>query len=298
MDYTELHLHLDGSMRAETLTALAADAGVTLPDKIHFFPGIGLEEALSRFGTTVACLQTTDSIRRVAKEICADATACGVTTLEIRFAPQLHPVAPPEEIVDAALDGIDGRAGLILCGLYGEAPSILNNHVEIARTRNGVVGIDLAGAPHFSHQWNIADYSEPFGRALDLGIGRTVHAGEGGRPPEEIRQAIELLHAQRIGHGTSLLEDPSVVELVINKEVVVEACPTSNMQTGIISSVSSHPLPKWLELGVRACVNCDNWLLSDIDPVEEYRRALSIPDMTDTLLAQCVETGRKAAFRS
>ena len=129
MNYTELHLHLDGSMRAETLTALAVDAGVALPDDIHFFPGIGLEEALLRFGTTVACLQTTDSIRRVAEEICEDAIACGVTTLEIRFAPQLHPIASPEEIVDAALDGIDGRAGLILCGLYGEAPSVLNGHV-------------------------------------------------------------------------------------------------------------------------------------------------------------------------
>jgi adenosine deaminase len=298
MDYTELHLHLDGSMRAETLTALAADAGVTLPDDIHFFPGIGLEAALSRFDTTVACLQTPGSIRRVAEEICEDSIAHGVTTLEIRFAPQLHPIASPEEIVDAALDGIDGRAGLILCGLYGEAPAILDGHVEIARTRKGVVGIDLAGAPHPSHRWGIADYSGPFGRALGLGIGRTVHAGEGGRPAAEIRQAIELLHAQRIGHGTSLLEDSAVVELVINNEVVVEACPTSNMQTGIISSVDSHPLPKWLELGVKACINCDNWLLSDIDTMEEHRRALGIPGMTASLLAQCVETGQKAAFRS
>ena len=215
MNYTELHLHLDGSMRLETLAALAVDAGVRLPDDIHFSPGIGLEEALLRFGTTVACLQTTDSICRVAKEISEDAITCGVTTLEIRFAPQLHPIAPPEEIVDAALDGIDGRAGLILCGLYGEAPSVLTSHVEIARTREGVVGIDLAGAPQLSHQWSIGDYANPFGRAHELGIGRTVHAGEGGRPPTEIRQAIELLHAERIGHGTSLLEDPSVVELVI-----------------------------------------------------------------------------------
>ena len=298
MNYTELHLHLDGSMRAETLTALAADAGVALPDEIQFFPGIGLEEALLRFGTTVACLQTTDSIRRVAKEICEDAIACGVTTLEVRFAPQLHPIASPEEIVDAALDGIDGRAGLILCGLYGEAPSILNGHVEIAKTRKGVVGIDLAGAPQPSHQWNIADYADPFGRAHGLGMGRTVHAGEGGRPPTEIRQAIELLHAERIGHGTSLLEDLSVVELVIKKDVVIEACPTSNMQTGIISSVNSHPLPAWLKLGVKACVNCDNWLLSGINPVEEHRRALGIPGMTDALLAQCLETGRNAAFAS
>ena len=296
MNYTELHLHLDGSMRAETLLDLAVNSGVVLPDKIHFFPGIGLEEALLRFDTTVACLQTTDSIFRVASEICEDAIACGVTTLEVRFAPQLHPIASPEEIVDAALDGIGGRAGLILCGLYGETPSILNSHVEIARARQGVVGIDLAGAPHPSHQWNIADYADPFSRARELGVGRTVHAGEGGRPPAEIRQAIELLHAQRIGHGTSLLQDASVVELVIDKEIVIEACPTSNMQTGVISSVNSHPLPRWLDLGVQACINCDNWLLSDISPVEEHQRALAIPGMSHSLLAQCLETGRRAAF--
>ena len=87
-----------------------------------------------------------------------------------------------------------------------------------------------------------------------------------------------------------------MVELVIKKDVVIEACPTSNMQTGIISSVNSHPLPTWLELGVKACVNCDNWLLSDIDPVEEHRRALGIPGMTDALLEQCLETGHNAAF--
>ena len=140
-----------------------------------FFPGIGLEEALLRFGTTVACLQTTDSIRRVAEEICEDAIACGVTTLENSICSSTPSYSVHrKKIVDAALDGINGRAGLILCGLYGEAPSVLNSHVEIARTREGVVGIDLAGAPQLSHQWNIADYADPFGRAHELGIGRTV----------------------------------------------------------------------------------------------------------------------------
>ena len=297
MNYPELHLHLDGSMRRQTLNDLAKVAGVTVPEDIGFFPGIGLEDALLQFDTTVSCLQSIGSLRRVASEICEDAISSGVRTLEIRFAPQLHPIAPPEEIVDAVLNGIDGRAGLILCGLYGEPPSILNSHVEIARTRKEVVGIDLAGAPQPSHQWGIGSYAESFGRALELGIGRTVHAGEGGRPPLEIKQAIDLLHAQRIGHGTSLLEDPSVAELVINKGVIIEACPTSNMQTGAISSINAHPLPRWLELGVKACINCDNWLLSGIDPAEEHRRALSIPGMTGTLLAQCLETGVHGAFR-
>ncbi|MBO67092.1 MAG: hypothetical protein CL398_02160 [Acidiferrobacteraceae bacterium] len=296
MKYTELHLHLDGSMRAQTLNDLAKDAGITLPKDIRFFSGMGLQEALLKFDSTVACLQRIDHLRRVAAEICEDAINYSVTNLEIRFAPQLHPIAPAEEVVDAVLDGIDGRAGLILCGLYGDSPTTLLSHVNIAKTRIGVVGIDLAGAPHLSHKWGIEDYADAYNKARQLGIGRTVHAGEGNRSPLEIRKAIELLHAQRIGHGTSLLEDFSVVELVIDRNVVIEACPTSNMQTGAIPTVSHHPLPKWLELGIQVCINSDNWLLSNIDPAEEYQRALSIPGMSTNLLDTCLETGINAVF--
>ena len=194
------------------------------------------------------------------------------------------------------LDGIDGRAGLILCGLYGDIPTTLLSHVAIAETRMGVVGIDLAGAPHSSHRWGIEDYADAYNKARQLDIGRTVHAGEGNRAPSEIRKAIEILHAQRIGHGTSLLDDFSVVDLVLDKNVVIEACPTSNMQTAAIPYVTSHPLPKWLELGIQACINSDNWLLSDINPAKEYQRALSIPGMSDSLLANCLATGRNATF--
>tara|TARA_B100000029_G_scaffold436167_1_gene450637 strand:- start:4557 stop:5453 length:897 start_codon:yes stop_codon:yes gene_type:complete len=296
MNYTELHLHLDGSMRAQTLIDLANNVGVTLPNDICFHSGLGLEEALMKFKTTLSCLQNKDHLKRVASEICEDAASYGVNTLEIRFAPQLHPIGPPEEIVDAVLDGISGRAGLILCGLYGESPSILNSHVEIAKNRIGVVAIDLAGAPQTSHRWHIEDYAEPYQTAFELDIGRTVHAGEARRPPSEIKKAINLLHAQRIGHGTSLLEDVTVLDLVIKQQVVIEACPTSNIHTGSIKSVNEHPLPTWLELGVKACINCDNWLLSDVYPAEEHRRALSIPGMSEKLIDQCLKTGRESAF--
>jgi adenosine deaminase len=259
---------------------------------------MGLNAALSRFEFTLSLIQNPAEVSRIAREIGEDATAGGVTTLEIRFAPQLHRGASMEAIVDAALLGIEsyaGRGGLILCGLYGEPPSLLESLVEIARTRKGVVGIDLAGGPSPAHGIHLADYEAPYRRAAELGIGRTVHAAEG-RSPEEIRVAIERLEAQRIGHGTTLLEDPSVVDLVLDRNVVIEACPTSNVHTGVIAALEEHPLPRWLARGIRACVCTDNTLLSDVDSREEHRRVLDIPGMDPVLLATAIAVGHAAAF--
>ncbi len=292
----DLHRHLDGSLRRATLEELAADAGQEVPEDLAFHAGMGLDAALARFAFTLSLLQEPAAVRRVAAEICEDAAGEGVTTLEIRFAPQLHRDASIEAIVDAALEGAAGRAGLVLCGLYGEPTSTLDTLVETARTRPGVVAIDLAGGPLPSHAHTMADYARPFSRARDLGIGRTVHAAEG-RPPREIRVAVECLHAQRIGHGTTLLEDASVVDLVLARGVVIEACPTSNLHTGVLARLEDHPLPRWLALGVRACVCPDNTLLSNVDAAEEHRRAGSIPGMTEALIARVIATGHAAAFR-
>jgi adenosine deaminase len=293
MELADLHRHLDGSLRPETLAALL---GRPLPDDLRFTAGMGLAEALARFAITLSALQTPAAVERVARELCEDAAVEGVTTLEIRFAPQLHRAAPPEAIVDAALAGIAGRAGLILCGLYGEPPSVLEQLVEAARTRPGVVGIDLAGGPAPAHAFGLADYAAPFRRAAALGLGRTVHAGEG-RPPSEIRIAVEVLGAQRIGHGTTLLDDPAVLELVLARQVTVEACPTSNVHTGAIPELAAHPLPRWLARGVRVCLGTDNTLLSAVDAPEEHRRAAAIPGMSAERLAAVIAHGHRAAFR-
>ncbi len=293
---TDLHRHLDGSLRPSTLAELADAAGVAVPDDLLFFPGMGLDTALARFEFTISLLQSADAVRRAAAEMCEDAEADGVGTLEIRFAPQLHAEGgSTPTIVDAALDGIAGRAGLILCGLYGEAPMVLSALVECAATRPEVVGIDLAGGPTPAQVFRLEDYAGPFGRAYDMGLGRTVHAAEG-RPPSEIRVAIETLHAQRIGHGTTLLEDESIVDLVLARGVTIEACPTSNHQVGVIPSVADHPLSQWLDRGVKVCVNCDNTLLSDVRSSEELRRVATIPGMTPAKLQQLLDHGREAAF--
>jgi adenosine deaminase len=122
-----------------------------------------------------------------------------------------------------------------------------------------------------------------------------VHASEG-RPPSEIRTAVEVLHAQRVGHGTTLLEDPAVVDLVLERGVTIEACVTSNVHTGAIRQASDHSLPRWLALGVRACICTDNTLLSNVDAPEEHRRVEALPQMTSKLMSAAIDNGHAAAF--
>lgn len=295
MQLADLHRHLDGSLRPSTVLDFASALGLVVPEKLHFWPGMGLSEALSKFEFTLQLLQSPHAVARVASEMVEDAIAEGVSTLEIRFAPQLHRGAAIEEIVDAAVDGAAGRAGIILCGLYGEDPSILEKAVHIAATRSGVVGIDLAGGPQTNDVWKLEDYAPAFTLAREYGLGRTVHAGEG-RPPQEIRIAIESLHAQRIGHGTTVLEDPSVVDLVLERNITIEACLTSNVHTGAIARLGDHPLPRWLLLGIRACVCADNTLLSRVNAAQELEHARTLPGMNDTLARAAVQNGHDARF--
>jgi adenosine deaminase len=287
----DLHRHLDGSLRPQTVVELAAQRGFDVPERLVFEAGMGLDAALARFAFTLSLLDQLDSVSRVASEMCEDAVAEGLEYLEIRFAPQLH--GPPiAAVVDAVVQGTAGRAGILLCGLYGEPPSVLGELVEVAASRPAVVGIDLAGAPLPFHDFGMIHYAPAFRRAAELGLGRTVHAGEG-RPPAEIAMAIELLGAQRIGHGTTLLDDADVVELVLRRGITIEACPTSNVQTGVISWVSAHPIRTWLRLGIKVAVCTDNTMFS----------ATTVPAELDALgldagQRQLVrDAGMAAAFR-
>jgi adenosine deaminase len=289
----DLHRHLDGSLRYETLLELnAAQNGPLLPseDELRFFEGMGLVDALSRFKITLSVLQNPESVRRVAKEMIEDAEQEGLSGLEIRFAPQLHGGDTMENIVDAALDGIGANAGLILCGLYGEPPQTLENLVNIADERERVLGIDLAGGPAPSHAFHLEDYAASFQRAGRLGLGRTVHASEG-RPPDEIIRAVEILGANRIGHGTTLLESPDAVQLVLDRGITIEACPTSNVHVGAIRSIREHPIKEWIKLGVRVVVCADNTLFSNTDAMQELS-GLDLDDGQLEFVSRCTAEAR------
>ncbi|HIA01788.1 MAG TPA: hypothetical protein EYN66_07740 [Myxococcales bacterium] len=291
----ELHRHLDGSLRPATLRELAALHQVALPNDIRFTAGMGLSEALARFEVTVACLQMPDAVARIAGEMCEDAALESTSYLEIRFAPQLHQGAAMEVIVDAALEGAAGRAQFILCALYGETPELVEKLVTLAAERDGVVGIDLAGGPAPFHSFGMADYAPAFTRAKGLGLGRTVHAGEG-RPAQEIAFAIKELHAQRIGHACSVLDSNEVCDLMLERNVTIEACPSSNVHTGIYQRVADHPLPQWLDRGLQVCVCTDNTLLSDVDLPTELARVAAIDGMTADKMDAVIRFGHDAAF--
>ncbi len=295
MRLVDLHRHLDGSLRPTTVHELAADLSVQIPADLYFSPGMGLEAALSRFAFTLSLLQTPAAVTRVADEMCVDAVNEGVADLEIRFAPQLHHGASMSAIVDAALEGAAGRAGLILCGLYGEPPEVLERLVDVAQDRPGVVGIDLAGGPSPGARYGMSEYVPAFQRAAALGIGRTVHAGEG-RPVSEIRFAVEELGAQRIGHGVTLLDDPALVDQVIAMGVHIEACPTSNWQTGVIDSISAHPIAEWIRRGVSVSISTDNTLLSQVDLPTELARTQRDCQLSDAEIEYTLGCGRRALF--
>jgi adenosine deaminase len=294
----ELHCHLDGSIRFHTLQQLATRQRkpLPIPREITFHKGMSLQSALKKFELTLSVLQQPQHVTRVANEICEDAEAIGVHHMEIRFAPQLHGGASIERIVDAAIDGLDYDSNLILCGLYGEPPEMLNKLVEVAKPRPRVVGIDLAGGPLPTHKWNIFDYIEPFEKARRYGIGRTVHAAEG-RSPKEIEVAINFLHAQRIGHGTTILEDQRVVDLVREKNVVLEACITSNFHTGVIDDISDHPIKKWITQDIPVSICADNTLLSNTDLSVEIMHSMLRCGLTDEDVEKTYDWGRQALFR-
>lgn len=296
----DLHRHLDGSLRLATLHSLAAEVDLEVTEAICFEPGMGLDGALARFAITLSVLQAPDAVRQVAAQMCEDAIAEGLAGLEIRFAPQLHHGASVAEIVDAAIDGVESVAGLehvglILCALYGEDPAVAEDLVAIGAGRRRVVGLDIAGGPAPEHTWSMASYASAFAAAAEAGLGRTVHAGEG-RPAAEIRAAIEVLGAQRIGHGTSLLDDPSVRDLVLERGVVIEACPTSNVHTGVLAAVTDHPIAAWLEAGVLACVCADNTLFSRTDAVSELDRLRGIEGIDDPAVRRLADNSWAGRF--
>ena len=308
---TDLHVHLDGSIRPSTLFELARDQHEPLPvdsvdalaQYMHVTDARNLVDYLARFVTTLSVLQTADAIERVSYEIVEDAAAENVRYMEVRFSPWLNTRKGLDmhEVVEAALRGFqraDAAFGTItrtiLCALRNTETS---TSIEIARVAtdfkdDGVVAFDLAG-PEKGHP--PAAHRDAFKLAADANLPVTIHAGEA-FGPESIHQAIHDCGARRIGHGTRLLEDPALFAYVTDFRIPIEICLTSNVQTRVSESFAAHPLRPFFDAGIVLSLNTDNRLMSGTTMTQEFLRAHEHLDFSWTELCAITLMGFESAF--
>ncbi len=281
----ELHCHLDGSLRPETMIQLASASAVSLPTsdprELAEFMTVGVNEGLvaylDRFSTTLSLMQTPGSLERAAYELAEDAAGENTRYLEVRYSPGLHVDGGMslEEAVSAPLTGLARaeadlgiRTGLIVCGIRSLDPavSLQMARVAVQFKDQGVVGFDLAGA----EEGNPAkDHLEAFLLASENHLALTIHAGEGDGA-ESVAQALHQCHARRIGHGTRLWEDPSLEAYVNDFRIPLEVCLTSNVQTGVTPSSAEHPFRRYFNAGLVVTLNTDNRLMSGTTLTNEY----------------------------
>lgn len=282
---TDLHVHLDGSLRAETMLELASDIGVALPandaDSLRAYMHVSevgdLVDYLKRFEITLALMQTETSLERIAYELAADAAAENVRYMEVRFCPALNTRRglPANAVIEAALHGLrraaadhDIRCSIIVCGLRNlpVSTSIEMAQLAIDYRDRGVVAFDLAGAEH-GHPPSL--HVQAFQLAAEANLGITVHAGEA-FDARSIHQALHRCHARRIGHGTRLWQDPDLMRFVNDYRIPLEICLTSNVQTGAADSLAEHPLRLYFEQGIVVTLNTDNRLMSGTTMTDEF----------------------------
>jgi len=307
----ELHCHLDGSVRPETMIELAREYNVTLPaddaDELREYMRVddarNLGDYLLRFDTTLSVMQTEESLERIAYELAVDVAAEGVRYIEMRYAPPLNTLQglSLEQAVEAPLRGIrraerelDLTARVIVCSLRHYDPSL---SLQLARLAvgfkdRGVVGFDLAGG-EFGNP--ASRHAAAFQYCKDHGMACTCHAGEGDGP-DSIRQAVHDCHAHRIGHATRLLEDVALAEEIHERGIALELCLSSNVQTRATESYETHPLKQFLARGMNVCLNTDNRLMSDTTLVDEYHHAATSCDCTFDELAGMALDGFRSSF--
>ena len=281
----ELHVHLDGSLRPETMIDLARAARVDLPardpDALRRYMLVDdardLEDYLKRFDVTIALLQDPAAIERVAYEMVEDARADGLRYLEVRYCPVLSTRAglSIEDAVAAEWRGLARgqrdfkvRTAIINCSLRHFAPEVSRDLAlrSVALRGQGVVAFDLAG-PEAGHP--AAVHRAAFDVAEQGGLEITVHAGEAAGA-ESIAQAVHLCHATRIGHGTRLSEDPVLKAQLRDRRVVLETNISSNVQTHAVASAAAHPVRGYLAEGLAATLCTDSWLMSGTSLSNEY----------------------------
>jgi adenosine deaminase len=310
----ELHRHLEGSLRLETMHEIARQHGITLPVK----PGLGalvqMQETdpnnfvtfLSKFKTIRLFYRSPEIIMRVTEEAIADAAADQVRYLELLFTPVALSRAQGYmlgEVMDWVLDAT-ARAS----AKYGIQVALIascNRHEELLlaeetahmaaeRRHKGIVGLNLAGN---EAEFSAIPFSGIFAEARQAGLHITVHAGEWAGA-DNVREAIEILGAERIGHGVRVMEDERVVRLAAERGTAFEVCLTSNYQTGAVPDLAHHPLRRMMDAGLNVTLNTDDPSISRIRLSDDYQIACEELGLSHADLRKLVLTACRACFLS
>ena len=309
---TELHCHLDGSLRLDTILDIAEKDKIALPtrdkDTLRKMVSIGdkkitLSEYIDMFKIPLSVLQTPEALSRAAYELAEDAKKENTLYIEVRYSPILHTKhgLTPMETIDAVLKGLEQaeedfkvKTGVIICGIRNIPPEISYKLAELAAAfkNRGVVGFDLAGV---EENFPAKDHREAFSLILKNNINTTLHAGED-YGPESIHQAVHYCGAHRIGHGVRLKEDGDLLNYINDHRIALEICLTSNVHTGSVESYKSHPFKFYYDYGIRVTLNTDNRLISNTNLTKEYMIAhkyynLGIQDFKEIIIG-----GFKSAF--
>lgn len=284
MKYIDLHLHLDGSITTEIAKKLAKFQNIILPtedDKeltnmLMYNVRGNLVEFLKRFDLPLQLLQTYEGLKEATYLILEDMKKAGNIYVELRYAPQLHTQKEltQEDAIKAVLEGMKKssiKANIILCLMRGEGNDAANiETVELAKKYlvkdGGVVAVDLAGAESI---YPTSKYRDVFTLVKKYNIPFTIHSGES-EGPEGVKLAIEY-GASRIGHGVRIREDLEVTNLVKEKQIPLELCPTSNYLTQAVSSSEDYPLKKYMNEGIKVTINTDDPAIEGTHISDEFK---------------------------
>ncbi len=308
---TDLHCHLDGSLRMDTFLELAGAEGMDISGdrdavRKRYFPDdreCCQQEFLSHFDHTLAVMQKYENLSRIAYELAVDAAADGCWYIEPRFCPFLHTnqSLSPEQAVAAVQEGLQKaeaesliRWGIIVTGLRTNTPeqSLALARLAVDWKDRGVVAFDLAGA---EQDYPAKAHIAAFYHVMNNNQNVTIHAGEG-FGPGSIHQALHSCGANRIGHGTRLHEDADLLAYVNDHRIPLEMCLSSNLQSCVVDDLTLHPLRSYLDIGLRVTMNTDNTLFARTSINQELKLAVNTFDLTLLETENLLLNGFKSAF--
>lgn len=301
----DLHVHLQGSVRPSTVLELAARNGVDVPPKLTpdgYATWDDFPDFIANYIRTCAAIRTPDDLRRIAIEFCEDASTQGVRYAEVTFTVLGHDIdgdwnAPVAAVLDGFEEGEDRfgtRCRLVLDfvrGWHGTEAETRTLQAALTFRDRGVVAVGLGG----DESRPGAGYADAIRHATGAGLHSVPHAGEAaGRA--SIREALDLLGAERLGHGFRVLDDAALVDEIRERGITLEVCPTSNVATGLVRSLDEHPLPHLLEAGLAVTINSDDPAMFRSPLLGEYEAARTVFGFDDTRLAGLARTAVRSSF--